>query len=181
MTVIDWNLPCDPLTLVERQSLVGRIGRLGAAQCQVAARCPAGHPAVLRCHPVRCDRGKLVPFPTLDWLICPRLARLLAQLEQIGVIEQLQQRLDGDALLRNQLAADHQRAARQRWALLNPAEQTHAQSAGWSAVLRDRGLGGSLRRDTVKCLHMHYAQHMVDGNTLGRLLAQGWNIHPCEA
>ena len=51
-------------------------------ETEVAVRCPAGHPLVLRCHPLL--RERVQPFPTLFWLVCDVVGAQIAKLEYDG-------------------------------------------------------------------------------------------------
>ena len=156
---------------------------------RVAVHCPAGHPCVLMLYPLQRRRGQRAPFPTLYWLICPRLCTELAHLERIGTIAALAAELAAPSPetnaenlpnLRAQLAHAHQDYIAQRWALLTPQDQHFITTQGWLRDFQQRGIGGLRNPAAVKCLHLHLAHELARGNPLGRLLTQRYNLHRCD-
>lgn len=162
------------------QTLTRQLGRRPHGALEVAYRCPAGHPAVLLTYPLRRRRGRLAPFPSHLWLTCPRLSDQLAELERVGVIRQLQRLLATSPSLRTQFAKDHQRCIDHRWNLLTDEDQRNVYRDNLAEVFRQRGIGGVRQWMSVKCLHLHYAHDLVLGDTMGRLLATSYGIHPCH-
>ena len=55
-----------------------QLGRAPTVPFTVVARCPGGHPLVIRNAPVD-ERGE--PFPTTFWLSCPDAVRAVSRLE----------------------------------------------------------------------------------------------------
>lgn len=148
---------------------------------EVVVRCPAGHPLVLRCHPVRHGKGGLVPFPTLYWLACPTVAAAIARLEHDGAIGRLEARIAADPELRSRIAADHDAYVHERSQALTPNERAAMEASGlWDAFQR-RGIGGIVDRATVKCLHLHFAHHLARGSTIGAWIEREAVIAPCSA
>ena len=133
----------------------------------VERRCPAGHPLVLKCYPLRRDREPAEPFPTLFWLACGEVARQIARLEYDGGVRAIEARIADDAGLRARVLADHATYVVERWELLTVADRARAESGGVAGALRDRGIGGIANRDSVKCLHLHYAHHLARGTAIG--------------
>ena len=122
-----------------------QLGREPITDFSVIARCPPGHPLVIRNHPV--DRhGK--PFPTLYWLTCPRAIATVSRLESEGWINRLDERASSDEAFADALREAHRSYAADRARLV-------PESGGWG------GVGGS--RGGVKCLHAHYAHHLAGG------------------
>src|SRR5437588_7878434 len=117
-----------------------QLGRDPTTRFSVVARCPDGHPLVIRNHPLDAD-GK--PFPTLFWLTCPDAVRAVSKLESEGWIDRLEERFAAD------LPGTHAEYAKERGRELEEAET-------WG------GVGGT--RTGVKCLHAHYANHIAGGN-----------------
>ncbi len=134
----------------------------------VVRRCPAGHPLVVRCHPLREERDGPAPFPTLYWLVCDEVARQVARLEYRGGVAAIERRIADDAELRARVHADHEAYVRERWELLGDAERAALEAAGRATALTGRGIGGIANRDAVKCLHLHYAHHLARGSAIGR-------------
>lgn len=112
------------------------------------------------------------PFPTLYWLTCRRAIAAVGRLESAGRMRELNERLASDAAFAEALAAAQADylARRDALAVLGP-------DAG--------GVGGG-PADRIKCLHAHYAHHLVCGcNPVGAWVAeQIGDVHrppPCVA
>ena len=134
------------LTQVEAQ-----LGRKPLTAFTVMARCPPGHPLVIRNHPLD-HEGK--PFPTLYWLTCPQAVKAVSRLESEGWIQRLGER----AGLRVALDDVHRAYAAERGTLAPGADE-------WG------GVGGS--HGGIKCLHSHYAFHLAGGeDPVGAWVAQ---------
>jgi len=147
----------------------------------VLLRCPAGHALVLRCRPLRKDRARPEPFPTLFWLACDAVAAQIARLEYAGGVVELERRIAADPELRARVRADHDAYVAERWSLLTDDEISRAEAAGVAGALRERGIGGIADRDTVKCLHLHYAHHLARGSTIGAEIERLARIDLCAA
>jgi exopolyphosphatase/guanosine-5'-triphosphate,3'-diphosphate pyrophosphatase len=128
------------LTLVASQ-----LGREPTTAFSVVARCPGGHPLVIRNHPFDPD-GR--PFPTLFWLTCPDAVRAVARLEAGGWIAELNERAASDAAFAEAVARAHDDYASER-----ASDATQAGEFG--------GVGGTRRG--IKCLHAHYANRVAGG------------------
>lgn len=157
----------------------------GVVTLAVAARDDEGRPSVITNHPLRRVPGsagagyeaeRLLPFPTLYWLIDPVRCKRVADLERDGAVGALERTIAADESLRAGLQEDHRRYAAERWALLNSDEQQHAIDAGFAPTLRDKGIGGIADFTRLKCLHLHLAHHLAEraagngGTTVGRLI-----------
>ena len=141
-----------------------QLGRPPLTDFSVVARCRAGHPLVVRNHPV--DRAGR-PFPTLYWLTCPEAVKAASRLEAEGWIKRLDERARSDPAFRSALEAAHDEyaAERGRW---------YPEATGWG------GVGGA--RTGVKCLHAHYANHLAGGaDPVGAWVAERAEpVHPGE-
>ncbi len=126
------------LTLVREQ-----LGREPTTPFTVVARCPDGHPLVIRNHPVDA-RGE--PFPTLFWLTCPEAVRAVSRVESGGAIARLNERIEAEPELARAVRAAHDAYALER-------ARDVAEARAWG------GVGGT--RIGVKCLHAHYANHLA--------------------
>jgi exopolyphosphatase/guanosine-5'-triphosphate,3'-diphosphate pyrophosphatase len=122
-----------------------QLGREPTVPFTVVARCPGGHPLVIRNAPVDRDGH---PFPTLFWLTCPVAVKAAARLEAEGWVGRWNARSAKDDLLATALATAHEGYARER-------------SRGFPQALAQGGVGGAARG--VKCLHAHYANHVAGG------------------
>lgn len=155
--------------------------KLDDVRSTVATRCPAGHPQVLRCHPLRQGGERFEPFPTLYWLTCPEITYVLSKLEHDGWILKLGERLRTDEAFRAEVERDHQAYSDERWGLLSEDERAEVVRRGLERDLRQRGIGGIRDRTSVKCLHLHYAHHLARGSAIGRALDEVAEIRPCAS
>lgn len=181
----------------DRRRVAERLGRSPRGRFDIAVRDAQGMPLVLINHPVLREAVSLepdgpneqaatiVPFPTLYWLCCPRLSAALSELERRGVITEAEQALRDDRAMREAMLSDHQRYITQRWSLLSAKDIAELQANGMLDALQKRGIGGMAMPASceandpplaVKCLHMHYAQHLVDGNTIGDWLDRCYGV-----
>lgn len=129
------------------RSIVRRqLGRDPTTPFTVVARCPGGHPLVIRNEPVDANGD---PFPTLFWLTCPVAVKSVSRLESAGAVGELNRRTEQDRAFAAALAAAHEAYARER-------------SRGFPDALAWGGVGGTAAG--VKCLHAHYANHIAGGD-----------------
>jgi exopolyphosphatase/guanosine-5'-triphosphate,3'-diphosphate pyrophosphatase len=122
-----------------------QLGREPTTPFTVVARCPGGHPLVIRNEPID-PEGR--PFPTLFWLSCPTAVKAVSRLESEGWIARMNARARDDHDFGIGVAAAHEGYARER-------ARGFPQSLAWG------GVGGT--RKGVKCLHAHYANHLAGG------------------
>jgi exopolyphosphatase/guanosine-5'-triphosphate,3'-diphosphate pyrophosphatase len=141
-----------------------QLGREPTVPFTVEARCPGGHPLVIRNAPIDRDGH---PFPTLFWLTCPVAVKAAARLESEGWIGRWNARAKEDEALATALAAAHEEYARER-------------SRGFPQALAWGGVGGAARG--VKCLHAHHANHVAGGrDPIGAWVAEEIEpVHPEE-
>lgn len=118
---------------------------------------------VIENHP-RLDDGS--PFPTLYWLTCPIMVKRASTLESEGWMEQLNERLEGDAALRARVS--HALAAYAR-----------ARDAHEELTPPPPPPGGGPER--VKCLHAHTAHQLVSSNPVGALVLSQAGFPDCRA
>ena len=133
----------------DRDAVAQQLGREPRGMLAVAARCPSGHPNVVRTAP-RLPDG--TPFPTLYYLTCPRLASRIGTLEASGLMREMTERLAEDP----DLAARYRRAH----------ESYLAERDAIEPLGTDVTAGGM--PDRVKCLHVH----------VGHALAKGPGVNP---
>ena len=147
-----------------------RLGRPPRGLRDVAVRDAAGLPMVIRVASVVDE----TPFPTLYWLIDPALCLRIDRAEAGGVIAGLQARIDADERLQGTMREDHRRHIERRASYLTPAERGWLTARGLWAALNERGIGGIADPSRIRCLHTWYAAHLVEPNTIGRLLDEHW-------
>jgi len=123
-----------------------QLGREPTIPFTVVARCPDGHPLVIRNAPVDPDGN---PFPTTFWLTCPAAVRSVSRLEADGWISKLNERIESDPVFADAVARAHAESARER-------ARERPEAGSWG------GVGGT--RTGLKCLHAHYANHVAGGD-----------------
>lgn len=139
------------ISAADRAVVAAQLGRAPRAMRAVAHRCPCGLPDVVETSP-RLPDG--TPFPTLDYLTCPRASAAVGRLEAGGVMREMADRLRTDPILAERYRAAHEAYLARRAELGDVPE-----IAGISA-------GGMPTR--VKCLHA----------LLGHALAAGPGVNP---
>ena len=154
------------LAVIENQ-----LGRTPRDVHAIAYRCPCGKPAVVETPP-RLSNGE--PFPTFYYATCPRLTAAISTLETTGMMGQMQERLETDAVLAGEYAAAHDDYIAARSALQIDVPEVENVSAG-----------GMPSR--VKCLHSLIAHSLSAGpgvNPLGdealAALPEWWKHLSCE-
>ena len=135
-----------------------QLGREPTTRFSVVARCPGGHPLVIRNHPIDADGN---PFPTLYWLTCPEADRKVAAVESEGWIDRLEIEFS------RQLERVHRGYAEER-------ARDAPEAVGWG------GVGGT--GTGLKCLHAHYAYRLAGGDDpVGAWVAERVEpVHPDE-
>ena len=158
-----------PATAADRAAVAAQLGRPPRAMRAVAHRCPCGLPDVVETSP-RLPDG--TPFPTLDYLTCPRAAAAVGRLEASGLMGAMADRLRTDPDLAARYRAAHEAYLARRRQLGDVPE-----IAGISA-------GGMPTR--VKCLHALLAHALAAGpgaNPLGDEVRDAvppwWTAGPC--
>jgi len=141
-----------------------QLGRDPTTRFEVVARCPVGHPLVIRNEPLD-EHGE--PFPTTFWLTCPDAVRAVSRVEAGGEIGRLNERYDADRDFAAAVDRAHAEAAEERGRLLAAARE-------WG------GVGGTRRG--IKCLHAHFANHLAGGDdVVGAAVADAVEpIHPAQ-
>ncbi len=133
------------------------LGRAPQGAFDVAVRADDGSPVVIRNAPLL-DDG--TPMPTRYWLVGERERVVVGRLESEGGVKRAEAEVDPD-----ELAEAHRRYALERDAEI-PDGHTGPRPSG--------GIGGTRRG--VKCLHAHYAWHLVGGDDpVGRWVADHLN------
>lgn len=170
----------DPMQLSEpdRQIIREQLGREPRGAMGVAVRCPAGHPLVVQVYPLLREGPDAIPFPTTFWLSCPVVVTKISRIEADGWIGRLQDMLQEDPVWRAEQEADHRRSAAERWDLLRAEDRAWVEQRGWDG-LRESGIGGIHHAAHVKCLHLHYADHLARSNSVGRWLAEHFDLKGC--
>lgn len=159
-----------PIDSPTRQRIAQLLGREPRGLEDVPVYAANGDPAVIRVASLVDDR----PFPTLFWLVDAELNYRIDQAEAGGLIGRLQAQVDGDPELQAAMRADHLRHIALRDSYLSAADRERLVALGFGEVLAHKGIGGLGRFDRIRCLHTWYAAHLVEPNTVGRLLDAYW-------
>lgn len=121
-------------------------------------------------YPLRQDAGRPAPFPTIYWLRPGDLHRTIADLERLGLIAQLEQRITDDATFRTEIHDDHRRYRQQRWDMLTPDDRATVEASPSLSRSFRGGVAGIADFDHIKCLHAHVAHALADRNAIGQLV-----------
>ena len=148
------------------------LGRAPRGLEDVAVTGPAGEPVVIRVASLVEDK----PFPTLFWLVDPALCYRIDQLEAGGLIKQFQQRVDLNANLQRSMRDDHEAYIALRDSYLRPDIRQRLEALGFSEALVNKGVGGIGDFTRIRCLHTWYGAHLVEPNTVGRMLDDLWRL-----
>jgi len=147
-----------------------QLGRPARGIVEVAARCPSGHPNVVKTEP-RLPDG--TPFPTLYYVTCPRLSGAIGTLEASGLMTEMSVRLSQDSGLAQGYAEAHQAYLQEREAL--------------GSVPEIEGISAGGMPTRVKCLHVLVGHSLAKGrgvNPLGdeavALLGDWWSGSACD-
>ena len=155
----------------EQTSLVAQLlGRQPRGLEDIAVARDDGQPMVIRVASLVDNK----PFPTLFWLLDPDLCYRIDQVEAVGLIKQLQARIDNSEPLQAQMRADHAAHIALREQYMSPAIRQGLAELGYSEVFYTKGIGGIADFTRIRCLHTWYAAHLVNPNTVGRLLDEHW-------
>lgn len=149
-----------------REAVAGLLGREPRGLEDVPVRDESGGPSVIRVASLVDDK----PFPTLFWLVDRAICYRLDQLEAGGLIAELQQQVDADPALQQAMRRDHERYMALRERLMTPADRDRLEQLGYTEVFKRKGIGGIADFGRIRCLHTWYAAHLVEANTVGRLV-----------
>jgi uncharacterized protein len=130
-------------------------------------------PAVIVTDPlVKGAAGKVLPFPTVYWLVCPDIATKLARLEMVGEIAKMQEVVDASPELHDAIRADHEAYIAARLALLSEDDRVWLEAhPAIKAQMESVGIAGMADWLQVKCFHAQYAFHLVRPTVVGGMIA----------
>jgi hypothetical protein len=133
---------------MDDERIVARqLGRAPRGRWRVVDRCSYGRPRVIATAPTLPDG---TPFPTLFYLTCPHLVRLVGDLESDGAL----------ATWRAALVAEPDLARR-----LDAADEAYRAARAAEAEGVDPvpgvGIGGQSDPAATKCLHAHVAAYLA--------------------
>lgn len=157
-----------------RQQIAVLLGREPRGLEAVAVSGAGGEPMVIRVASLVDEK----PFPTLFWLIDRPLSYRIDQVEAVGLIKQFQLQVDADPALRESMRQDHARHIRLREEYMSDAVRARLGELGFAGVFASKGVGGIGDTTRIRCLHTWYAAHLVEPNTIGRMLDDWWAQAP---
>jgi len=139
---------------VERELVIRLLGRQPKGGYTVGLRRLDGSPVILVNDPLL-PSGE--PMPTRYWLVDPAMVRAVSRIESAGGVNRAEAEIDPA-----ELAAAHARYGAERDALI---------VSGHTGPRPHGGVGGT--RMGVKCLHAHYANHLMGADDpVGRWVAR---------
>ena len=156
------------LAIIEQQ-----IGRAPNGLLDIAYATDQGVPVILRMAPIVDDK----PFPTLYWLCSKDLHKAIAKLETQGLVKELEQRLQDDSDFMAAYQANQQAYVAKRWANCTSEDKTLLEAKGFAKLFDSYGIGGLRDWQQIRCLHMHYAHHLVDSNVIGQWLDDHYQLN----
>lgn len=142
------------------------LGRTPRGALKVMARCEQKRPQSLMVAPV-IDGA---PFPTLYWLVCPKLLKSISQIEAQGQIKVWEEEIAQSEELQTTLGEIHRSYARERFKLY--LQRSQRLRSFEEEVLKNTGVGGVADFQRIRCLHMFYAYHLVQENFIGKRIDQ---------
>jgi hypothetical protein len=156
-----------PLPTQEQHNLVEKfLGRRPKGQYRIAKADTQNSPVVLQVPPLIDG----VPFPTVFWLCCPKIKKKIDHLEAAGLVKDWEKLIQKVPELFKKVQLDHERYRDYRWQLLSQEDIENCDNPNKIKDLKEKGIGGVQKWTQIRCLHMHYAHHLVQGNTLGKML-----------
>jgi uncharacterized protein len=150
-----------------------QLGRPPEGLKEIVYRCSNNNPVVLRVTSM--VRGK--PFPNMYWLSDKNLCKAIDKIESHGFVKELENIIipENDEL-RDKLVHNHKQYIDKRWNYFL-AEHDHENILPvYLESLKSKGIGGLSKFERVRCLHMHYAHYLVDGNAVGELIEEKFNL-----
>lgn len=153
--------------------ITGQIGREPKGLIKVAVANPEGVPLVLQMRSLLDD----VPFPTLYWLSSKDLCKAIGQIEGKGWVKEIESRLQADAELRDAYLQNQKDYVARRWDLMLAEDKARIEVLGFTEMFTRYGIGGISQWDKVRCLHMQYAHHLAEGNVIGALMDQEFELN----
>lgn len=166
MKKLNW----DPMTAEDNQVVISQLGREPRGVLGIAKRCAYGLPQVIVNRPIIMEVEDISVFPTLFWLTCPYLRKIVGQLEARGEINEVQQRIASDPDFAAKVEENHKEHAALRTSLI-PDDVLKALAKNYPnrlEVVAETGVGGIRSREGVKCLHTHLADFLAHGaNVIG--------------
>ncbi|MCO4795462.1 MAG: DUF501 domain-containing protein [Bacteriovoracaceae bacterium] len=161
------------VTTQDLEIISEQLGRKPDGVCEISVRGKDQRPIVIRVSPI--VRGK--PFPNLFWLTDPIIKKEIDKIESSGLIKTLENELiPNDIDLKEKLISDHKRYIKLRMNYIEADSQLEDVSPVYIEALKTKGVGGLSDYSRVRCLHMHFAHYLVDGNCIGEWIDKKYDI-----
>ena len=138
----------------------------------ISVQSATGIPLVLQMRSLVDDK----PFPTLYWLCSKDLCKAIGQIEGEGWVKTIETRLEDDPALLSHYLQDQQRYVSSRRQAMHPDDRERIEALNMTALFDQYGIGGINQWDKVRCLHMQYAHHLVEGNCIGELMDKQFGL-----
>jgi len=161
----------------QKELLCNQLGREPVGAKDVSRTCPEGHPLVVRVGSVVRNQ----PFPTLFWLSCPQVKKQIDSYEAAGAISFLQALVDASQDTRAAMQKDHETYSLLRESYLTEDERRYLEGKSLLSDLARRGIGGLKNTTHIRCLHMHFAYHLINPSTIGTLIQEHFPVSLCPA
>ncbi|MBS3786821.1 DUF501 domain-containing protein [Candidatus Bipolaricaulota bacterium] len=145
----------------------------------IPVRCSYGYPVVLTTKPLIRDQEEFEVFPTLYWLSCPKRVEEVSRIESNGYVRKLEQGLASSPGLKEEYQEDEERYLETQRSLLTEKDRKFIEEKGLDDAL-SRGIGGIKSDEHLKCLHLHLAHQLTEGNVLGRLIQGRFDLGDCS-
>lgn len=158
----------------DREIIKKQLGREPVGAQKVLVRDSFGAPRVIRVSPL--VDGK--PFGSFYWLSCPVLKKEIDHLEAGGLIQKIQTEiLDVNEEFLNELIKNHESYIEDRLRYLKEDGLWDQVAENMWPSIKERGVGGVQNFKSIRCLHMHYAHHLVSQNVIGKYLDEEFQLH----
>lgn len=116
---------------------------------RIVVRCDHNYPVVIENN---CEvRGK--PFPTLFWLVCPKLNKEISKLEANGWIKKFESMIEQDKDFEKSYILAHN--------IIKELRNKTAERNDVRKIFSGTGSGGIRNFRSVKCLHLHVADYLA--------------------
>ncbi|MCX7813281.1 MAG: DUF501 domain-containing protein [Pseudothermotoga sp.] len=116
---------------------------------RIVMRCNYGFPVVIE-NDCEID-GK--PFPTLFWLVCPKLVKEVSRLEANGWIKKFESMIEQDQEFKRSYIQAHD--------VIRKLRNDVLEKETIRRIFSEMGTGGIRNLESVKCLHLHVADYLA--------------------
>ena len=127
-----------------------QLGREPRGDFTISSTCSYGAPSVITCGPILDDEY----FPTTYWLTCPTRVKKVSRLESTGWISKLNVELASRDDWKTKLGQAIEEQIELRRELLDGDNED-------ILALLASGIGGTVNRANIKCLHAHLADYLI--------------------